>query len=1174
MIRFIATLVPVGYFLVLFCLPLVAVSTPSDAKVQFSNKKNFDRVIFEFETPAKFRSQKFGSQILIEFNTPISSKFDKGKRDLGKYIKTLLTQDEGREAVVTMQGKLEYKVYRVANKIILDVGPEIESASNGLEGPKDRKTSNKKETKSPVSVRVGKHKDYERLVFEWPKQVNYSITKSSDKISINFDSQGSVDLQAVRRQLPRSLSSFNISEDKNNNLVVIIGYPRQSAIKHSKLDKKIVLDFLNSKEISSQAKNTSEEKSTRLENKSDKQTIALAEKLGLESGSKKESKDLRQNVSLPKADIKETLKPTKGQNTNANKSDSVLEPEKKPETRSPEPSKLVKDLSINQNFLSDPKWKVNSSTNATAVLPVAASKKGQISIEFSKTNNVSSMRFGWSENVPAAVFTRAGYLWAVFDQEVSLDVSKLKSEILQIISLPQQIGSDKGTVFRAKLVDGVSASVWRDGNIWVVDLVPQQSRPDVALQFVTQQTSPQGPRVFVLAEGIGEAIIVTDPEVGDRLFIVPILPLSRGVEENQTFAQFNLLKSIQGIVIQPLIDELEVRVMPDGVAVTASSFKGLEVSDPSKVVTQKTLSIRSADGLPGGLEPGRIFNLASWRQGAKPHEFLDFKQRIQNQISQATSIARSGPRLSLAQFYFAKGLSAETMGLLRTISSVDEELSRRPDVIALRGASQFILGRFAEAEKELDNGLLNGFSEAELWRGASNAAQGKWAAAIEHFARAGEIPGDYPRNFSTQLALWAAEAAIRAEDYRGAGVFLDTIADGKPTAGEQARLNYLRGRVLYASNDITTALNYWRRLIEAPDRWARVRAQRSLIEHDLQSNVITRTEAIEKLEQLRFAWRGDQLEFNLLRRLGELYLEEKDFVSGLSALRQAVTFFPNNVETRVVSKRMINEFSSIYTDGTADSMTPLTALSMYDQFRELTPVGRRGDRIIQRLADRLVEVDLLDRAAVLLDRQVKFRLRGKQKAIVGSKLALIRLLDRQPRLALDALNESVSPGLDSRLALERKRLRSRSVFELGDSESALKLIKNDDSRKADLLRADIYWRTQDWERSALIYQRLIGDTGKDGRRLSDLSATLVVNWVVSLSMNGQKDKLNEARQVYAAMMDSTRYREAFRLITNKTAEDLQDFRTLTERFQEIGRFQGFLTSYREKLRDQPLSKIQ
>ena len=58
-------------------------------------------------------------------------------------------------------------------------------------------------------------------------------------------------------------------------------------------------------------------------------------------------------------------------------------------------------------------------------------------------------------------------------------------------------------------------------------------------------------------------------------------------------------------------------------------------------------------------------------------------------------------------------------------------------------------------------------------------------------------------------------------------------------------------------------------------------------------------------------------------------------------------------------------------------------------------------------------------------------------------------------------------------------------------------------------------------------------------------------------MSGQKDKLNEARQVYASMMDTTRYREAFRLITNKTSGNLQDFRTLTERFQEIGRFRGF-----------------
>ena len=55
-------------------------------------------------------------------------------------------------------------------------------------------------------------------------------------------------------------------------------------------------------------------------------------------------------------------------------------------------------------------------------------------------------------------------------------------------------------------------------------------------------------------------------------------------------------------------------------------------------------------------------------------------------------------------------------------------------------------------------------------------------------------------------------------------------------------------------------------------------------------------------------------------------------------------------------------------------------------------------------------------------------------------------------------------------------------------------------------------------------------------------------------------------------MDNTAYREAFRLITNKTEGDLTDFRRLTERFKEIGRFQAFLSSYRDRLKELPLSK--
>ena len=47
------------------------------------------------------------------------------EKKVGKYIKAYLLQEKGREAVVILKGKFRYKLYRVANKIVLDVGPEL-----------------------------------------------------------------------------------------------------------------------------------------------------------------------------------------------------------------------------------------------------------------------------------------------------------------------------------------------------------------------------------------------------------------------------------------------------------------------------------------------------------------------------------------------------------------------------------------------------------------------------------------------------------------------------------------------------------------------------------------------------------------------------------------------------------------------------------------------------------------------------------------------------------------------------------------------------------------------------------------------------------------------------------------------------------------------------------------
>ena len=78
-----------------------------------------------------------------------------------------------------------------------------------------------------------------------------------------------------------------------------------------------------------------------------------------------------------------------------------------------------------------------------------------------------------------------------------------------------------------------------------------------------------------------------------------------------------------------------------------------------------------------------------------------------------------------------------------------------------------------------------------------------------------------------------------------------------------------------------------------------------------------------------------------------------------------------------IAEDMSNAFVTLYLKDIADSMPPYQAIALYEEFKELTPAGEQGDVVIQKLADRLAQVDLLDKAARLLMQQVDFRLQGE-----------------------------------------------------------------------------------------------------------------------------------------------------------------------------------------------------
>ena len=776
-----------------------------------------------------------------------------------------------------------------------------------------------------------------------------------------------------------------------------------------------------------------------------------------------------------------------------------------------------------------------------------------------------TLRFEWPAPAGAAAFRRAGYLWVAFDQPGVPDFSAIEASNPQVVAGLEHIPSTAGTVIRMAILPGINPHVERDGLAWVLELRAAELRPDIGLQPEIQKTGQQGLRMFIGIADPADPLRVRDPEVGDELTVIPLAQLGRGIDGERRYADLHLLPTAQGIVAKPLTDDLTIRSIPDGITFVTS--EGLNFTHPD-VLAQIT-----AEGAPnafGALPPGRVFDMVAWRRG-NVADFQVQKQLLQRRVAEATRVTRSQPRLDLAGFYFAHGLAAEAVGLLRTIEVEDPDLAGRPDVLALRGATKFALTRYDEAALALFDNSLNGKSEVELWRGATNAALGDYRAAILNFSKAGTIPPGYPPSFVADIALLGAEAALRNRDFRSAGAYLDAVNDTRPGLAEQARVDYYRGRIFAAAGDYESAAEIWTRLVQGEDRWARIRSELALLDEKLARKATTRAEAIQKLESLRFVWRGDRIELDMLTRLGQLYLEEGDIRNGLTVLKQTASAFPDSPATRDITRTMTVAFTKLYLSGGANAMPPLAALALYEDYRELTPPGPEGNEIINRLADRLVAVELLERAANLLDRQVKSRLEGTDKARVGARLAVIRLLDRKPDAAFKALADSEVGGMPADLAAERARLRSRSIFELERPDEALRLIASDTSRDADLLRAEITWKTAKWKEAADVFGRLAGEA--DATAVDERRGQLVLNLAVSLALAGDATRLGQVRARFASAMDRTQFREAFRLITNPSEGALNDYSKLSARFQEIDRFQSFMTSYRDKLKTTLLSAI-
>ena len=774
------------------------------------------------------------------------------------------------------------------------------------------------------------------------------------------------------------------------------------------------------------------------------------------------------------------------------------------------------------------------------------------------------LRFGWSEPVAVALFRRNDGVWLVFDKSAPVDEAALRQAGGNLLRGVERLPAEGATALRLETAPGVNPVLRRDGMAWILEFRQQAPQMNTAIEVRPQTDATGGPRVFLPVTEPGRGIALVDPDVGDNLVVVPVTPLGLGLPQARRFPQFELAETMQGIVVKPLVDDLRVRSLPQGVELTAGG--GLAVS----TVTPRA----QADLRLGPLRPlTRVFDMEPWRNLTVNSLNRD-RQTLQRTVAKSGGEERERHRMELARFFLSAGLQPEALGVLQAIEMERPEAAVDPEFRALKGAAQLLLGRVAEAADNLRHESLDNNDEGDFWRGALLTAEGKHAEAAPILKRTTGILRPYPTGLKIPVGLLAADAAIVTGDVRQAAQVVEVLRTASPSVSQKAQIDYEIGRIKELAGDFSGAVAAWEEVMAGHNRLARAKAALARAELLMKNKEITRKEGIAELEKLRFAWRGDDFEFNLLRRLGDLYLAENEFRDGLRTLRQAATYFRDRPAAAEVTRQMAQTFSDIYLGDRVNDLAPLSAIALYDEFKELTPTGEKGDTIIRRLADRLVAVDLLSQAAGLLDAQIQFRLQGIDKARVGAQLALVRLMNREPERALAVLKASEVPGMPEDLVRQRRHLTARALAGGGQNDEALALLKGDASADAEQLRLEVLWTGQRWAEAAAVLRRLADAAGiKRGVNLNPEQSQTLLNMAIALTLSGNQRSVNKLRDDYLDVMDATPYKEAFRLIASEETQGLADYRTIAGKVKIAENFQGFMAAYKERLKAQNLSGI-
>ncbi|HRE45977.1 MAG TPA: hypothetical protein PKY87_18685, partial [Terricaulis sp.] len=666
----------------------------------------------------------------------------------------------------------------------------------------------------------------------------------------------------------------------------------------------------------------------------------------------------------------------------------------------------------------------------------------------------------WPAPARAAAFRRGEALWLLFDAVGNIDLSNVarvgpRHRDIEIVRGEGVIG------LRIPAPSEVMLSAAANGNAWVFTLGPDVERgASAALQ--RDIVSDGGARLLAQFGRDGAVRWINDPEIGDRVGVALIGGPAKGVDARRATIEAAVLPAAHGAVIEPRADGVTAG-FESGNLIVSRGGAGLIAAAPDARTADLEAALL-AETMRAPAEPAQV--------AAHGESLVAVRERI-DELTRAAAMEGVEPgaparaRMALARYLLDNEFAHEAMAALRLAAINQGEMAEiDPEYRMLRAAANVMMGRPQSAMADLNASALRDDPTAALLRGYAAAQRHEWADARRELERGQGALESLPPRWRASMQLALARAALELNDLPAAEAAAHAAMGQADDAHARYAARLIQARIAAAREDAPSALAMLDELSRVRDEDIAVRALAESIRLRRQQGQIPAQAAVEPLEALRYRWRGDETELVVVGMLGDVYSELGRWREAMAAMRLAADRFPTNPAARHLRADLSNLFERLFLDGEADKLEPIQALGLFYEFSDITPVGPNGDRIVRGLAGRLVQVDLLEQAAQLLQHQVDERLQGQQRAQVAADLASIYLLDHKPDRALVALSTTRVGDMPALLLADRRILEARALIELGRFDTAAELVERDRSENAQRIRAEAAWRARDWQRAA------------------------------------------------------------------------------------------------------------